>query len=154
VSDPRDQRIADLESRVAAQDTLLAAKDAEIADLKRKVEDLTQMVLMLKERLDRNSGNSGKPPSSDSPSQRFERQGKGATGCKRGGQLGHKGWKRALVPPEQVTETKRTRSATTVGFGICSVVAAGRPSSVERRSAQGSATEVVRLEQGHHVGSL
>lgn len=47
-----------------------------------------------------------------------------------------------------------TRSATTVGFGTCSVVAAGRPSSGERRSAQGSATEVVRLERGRHVGSL
>ena len=106
MSDPRDQRIAELESRVAAQDAQLAAKDAEIADLRRKVEDLTQMVLMLKERLDRNSGNSGKPPSSDSPDQRAERRGKGATGGKRGGQPGHSGSKRDLLPKEQVNEFK------------------------------------------------
>ena len=103
MSDPRDQRIAELESRVGAQD---AAKDAEIADLKRKVEDLTKMVLMLKERLDRNSGNSGRPPSSDSPDQRSERRGKGATGGKRGGQPGHSGSKRDLLPQEQVNEFK------------------------------------------------
>ena len=40
MSDPRDQRIAELESR-------LEAKDARIAELEKKVEDLTQLVLML-----------------------------------------------------------------------------------------------------------
>jgi transposase len=99
VSDPRDQRIADLESR-------LTAKDAEIADLKSKVEDLTKLVLTLKEQLDRNSSNSNKPPSSDTPAQKDERRGKGATGGKRGGQPGHSGSKRELVPPEQVNEFK------------------------------------------------
>ena len=105
MSDPRDQRIAELESRVAAQDAQLAAKDAKIAELEHKVAELTQLVLMLKERLDRNSGNSGKPPSSDSPEQRAERRGKG-TGGKRGGQPGHSGSKRALVPSAQVGEFK------------------------------------------------
>ena len=104
--DLRDQRLAELESRVAAQDVLLAAKDAEIAELKRKVEELTQLVLMLKERLDRNSGNSGKPPSSDSPEQRAERRGKDGTGRKPGGQHGHSGSKRELLPPAQVNEFK------------------------------------------------
>jgi transposase len=94
VSDPRDQRIAELESRVAAQDAQLSAKDGEIAALKQKVEELTHLVLLLKERLDRSSGNSSKPPSSDSPGQRAERRGKGATGGKRGGQPGHSGSKR------------------------------------------------------------
>lgn len=106
MSDPRDQRIAELESRVAAQDVQLAAKDAEIASLNRKVEELTKLVLLLKERLDRNSGNSSNPPSSDSPDQRAERQGRGPKGGKRGGQKGHAGSKRELVPPEQVSEFK------------------------------------------------
>ena len=97
--DPRDQRIADLEVQVAA-------RDAEIAELRRKLEELTQLVLTLKERLDQNSTNSSKPPSSDSPDQRAERRGKGATGGKRGGQPGHSGSKRALAPPEQVSEFK------------------------------------------------
>ena len=106
MTDPRDQRIADLESRVAAQDAQLAAKDAEIADLKSRLDELTKLVLALKEQLDRNSSNSGKPPSSDSPDQRAERRGKGKTGGKRGGQPGHSGSKRELVPPEQVSEFK------------------------------------------------
>lgn len=99
MTDPRDQRIAELESR-------LEAKDARIAELEKKVEDLTQLVLMLEERLDRNSGNSSKPPSSDSPDQRAERRGKGPTGGKRGGQPGHSGSKRDLLPKEQVNEFK------------------------------------------------
>lgn len=84
----------------------MVARDAEIAALTRKVDELTQLVLALKEQLNRNSGNSGKPPSSDTPNQRAERQGKGATGGKRGGQPGHTGSKRELVPPEQVNEFK------------------------------------------------
>ncbi len=99
MSDPRDQRIAELEAENAA----LRARTAE---LEKKVEDLTQLVLMLKERLDRNSGNSSKPPSSDSPDQRAERRGKGPTGGKRGGQPGHAGSKRDLLPKEQVNEFK------------------------------------------------
>jgi len=49
VSDPRDQRIAELESRAAGPDAQLAAKDVEIADLKRKVDELTQLILLLKD---------------------------------------------------------------------------------------------------------
>ena len=106
MSDPRDQRITELETQVAVQAAQLVAKDAEIADLKSRLDDLTKLVLALKEQLDRNSSNSGKPPSSDSPDQRAERRGKGKTGGKRGGQPGHSGSKRELVPPEQVSEFK------------------------------------------------
>ena len=42
----------------------------------------------------------------DTPNQRAERRGKGVTGGKRGGQPGHTGSKRGLVPPEQVSEFK------------------------------------------------
>jgi transposase len=99
VSDARDQRIAELEAENAA------AK-VRIAELELKLGDLTKLVLTLKEQLDRNSSNSGKPPSSDSPNQRAERRGKGGTGGKRGGQTGHSGSTRALAPPEQVSEFK------------------------------------------------
>jgi transposase len=99
VSDPRDQRIAELEAENAAL-------KVRCSELEKKVEDLTQLVLMLKERLDRNSGNSSQPPSSDSPDQRTERRGKGPTGGKRGGQPGHSGSKRELLPKEQVSEFK------------------------------------------------
>ena len=99
MSDPRDQRIAELEGENAAL-------KVRVAELEAKVEELTQLVVMLKERLDLNSGNSGKPPSSDSPEQRSERRGKGATGRKPGGQPGHSGSKRELLPPAQVSEFK------------------------------------------------
>jgi transposase len=100
VSDPRDlERITELEARVTA-------RDAEVVELKRQVEALTQLVLTLKEQLDRNSGNSNKPPSSDSPGERAERRGKNKSDKKRGGQPGHSGSTRKLVPSEQVTEFK------------------------------------------------
>ena len=88
--DPRDQEIAELKAA-------LAARDAQIAEL-------TQVVMALKEQLGRNSGNSNRPPSSDSPSQRAERRGKTKSERKRGGQPGHSGSTRALLPPEEVDE--------------------------------------------------
>ena len=104
--DPRDQRIVELEAQAAAKDAVIEAQRVEIEQLKAKVEELTKLVLALKEQLDRNSSNSGKPPSSDSPDQRAERRGKGKTRGKRGGQPGHSGSTRELVPPEQVSEFK------------------------------------------------
>ena len=98
VSDPRDQRIAELE----AENAVLKGRTAE---LEKKVEDLTKLELTLKEQLDRNTSKSKKPPSSDTPAQKAERRGKG-TGGKRGGQTGHSCSTRELVPPEQVNEFK------------------------------------------------
>ena len=57
------------------------------------------------ERLGRNSRNSHLPPSSDPPGSRGGHSGKGApAGRKRGGQPGHGGSQRTLLPPEQVDE--------------------------------------------------
>ena len=97
--DRRDQRIAELEAQVAS-------KDACIAELEGKLEELTKLVTALQEQLGRNSANSNKPPSGDSPGERAERRGKGKSGRKRGGQPGHSGSTRELVPPEQVSEFK------------------------------------------------
>jgi transposase len=100
VSDPHDlQRIAEFEAQSVVD-------KAQIAELELKVEALTQLVLTLKEQLERNSGNSNSPPSSDSPGARAERRGKAKSGKKRGGQPGHSGSSRKLVPPEQVSEFK------------------------------------------------
>ncbi len=109
--DPRDQRIGELEALVAAKDAQLAERDAQLAaqgiritELERKVEELTQLVMTLQEQLGKNSGNSNQPPSSDSPGERAERHAKTKSGRKRGGQPGHSGSSRELVPPEQVSE--------------------------------------------------
>lgn len=89
------RRFAELEARITAQDVAIAAKDARIAELEKQVAELQGRLTMT-------SGNSNKPPSTDPPSTRAERNKKQKTGKKRGGQPGHEGKQRALVPPEDV----------------------------------------------------
>ena len=108
--DPRDLRISELEAQVAARDarigefeTQAAARDADIAELKRKVEELTQLVMSLKDQVSRNSRNSHVPPSSDGPGGRgTSDKSKGEGPRKRGGQPGHGGSKRELIPVDEV----------------------------------------------------
>lgn len=90
--DARDARIAELEAA-------LAARDKELAELKRVVAELL-------ERLNRNSGNSNRPPSTDSPADRKKRHGReqGSGDRKQGGQPGHEGSHRELAPSERVNQ--------------------------------------------------
>ncbi len=74
----------------------MAQRDALIAKLMARLDVLEAEVARLK----RNSTNSSKPPSSDPPG--VTRQAKTASGNKRGGQPGHKGHKRKLLPPSKV----------------------------------------------------
>ena len=78
-------------------------RDDTIAELRQMVAELRARVAELETRLRQNSSNSGKPPSSDAPSDREQRPKPPPSGRKRGGQPGHKGHKRALLPPDQVT---------------------------------------------------
>ena len=64
--------------------------------------ELKGQVAELKARLNQNSSNSSRPPSSDPPSVKRAPP-KRPTGKKRGGQRGHKRHRRDLVPPEKVT---------------------------------------------------
>ena len=63
-----------------------------------------QRLAKLEEQLQLNSDNSSQPPSSDKPQQQRETKGKLPSGKKRGGQPGHKGHSRELVPPAAVSE--------------------------------------------------
>jgi len=93
--DPRDiARIAELEAQNAA-------RDEQIAALMATVQALTKRVSELEARLNQNSSNSSRPPSSDPPG--TPRKASGVTGRKPGGQPGHKHHKRELIPPEQVS---------------------------------------------------
>lgn len=105
----------DAQAQIDALKAQLRAKDARIAELEALVAkqaaqlaQLAKQVEMLTEKLARNSRNSNLPPSSDPPGR------SGSSGKKpkkrrkqkrkRGGQVGHSGAHRALVPAEQVTE--------------------------------------------------
>jgi transposase len=90
-----ERRIAELEAELGPARARIAEQDARIAELTKQVAALTEL-------LGRNSGNSNKPPSSDPPSTRAQRRAKAKLERKRGGQPGHAGSKRALLPVEQV----------------------------------------------------
>lgn len=65
-----------------------------------RLEQAEKIIAQLEERLALTSKNSNLPPSSDSPGQKTKSKPKSER--KRGGQPGHKGHKRELLPPEQV----------------------------------------------------
>ena len=98
MTDWRDERIAELEAEGAA-------KDARIATLEQQVAMLMKRVTELEEKLRQNSRNSHLPPSSDSPDERKRRSHDKSSGPrKRGGQPGHGGARRELLPEEEVDE--------------------------------------------------
>lgn len=109
--DWRDDRIEELEAQVAARDVRIAdleaqvaAKDARIATLEEQVAMLMKRVGELEEKLKQNSRNSHLPPSSDSPSERKQRDKSSSSPRKRGGQPGHGGARRELLAEEDVNE--------------------------------------------------
>lgn len=71
--------------------------------LLRRVERLERRIADLEALLRRDSSNSNRPPSSDSPSQRADRPSRPPSGKKPGGQPGHEAHMRALLPASQVT---------------------------------------------------
>jgi transposase len=98
-----ERRIAELEAALADREALLAVRDAQIAALEREVKQLKEIIEALQAKLSENSGNSGRPPSSDGPGARGNKQSrKRQSGKKRGGQPGHPGHRRELLPVEAV----------------------------------------------------
>ena len=95
----------DLATRNAELEQDLAQQREEIAQQREEIAQLKALVVELREELNRHSGNSSKPPSSDSPSQREKNRQKRkrrATKRRRGGQPGHQGRCRELLPKEEV----------------------------------------------------
>jgi transposase len=91
--DPRDARIAQLE--------------AELAEMKQQLAEALATLAELRAQLGQTSRNSNKPPSSDGPG--VKRSSKESTGRKPGGQPGHKGQRREMLPPEKVDEVVEVR---------------------------------------------
>jgi len=80
-----------------------ARLEKRVAELEAQVAALLAEVAALKEKLNRNSSNSSKPPSSDPP---WDKQpaGKSRSGRAPGGQAGHEGHHRQRVPLERVAK--------------------------------------------------
>jgi transposase len=78
-----------------------AELSARVAELEAELVQALKRIKELEARLNENSSNSHRPPSSDPPNAP-KRPGKPKTGRKRGGQIGHKGTRRELFPPEEV----------------------------------------------------
>ena len=95
-----------LRAKLADRDATIALQAKTIAALTAKVEVLEVLVKKLVEQQSRNSTNSNLPPSSDGPGGASPKTGKkpDKKARKRGGQPGHKGSHRVLVPAEQVHE--------------------------------------------------
>lgn len=105
--DWRDDRIAELEAELAKKDAIIAGQAARIAEQDRRIAALEKQVAQLLEQLGQNSRNSHKPPSTDTPEERQKRKNrekKARQARKRGGQPGHRGTSRELVPPEKVSK--------------------------------------------------
>jgi transposase len=81
-----------------------ALQELRIQQLEQLIELLQKKIEELEEKLNANSGNSSKPPSSDPPWARKRKRKKGK-GRKRGGQPGHEGKTRELVPEDQIDKT-------------------------------------------------
>jgi len=97
-ADPRDARIAELIAINTAQAAKIEAQAA-------RIEQLEALVRELMARLDGTSRNSHRPPSSDPPgTSPKDRKRPKKKKRKRGGQPGHGGAQRQLLPPEKVSE--------------------------------------------------
>lgn len=102
--------VEELKAALAAREADLAAREAELEaekarrqELEAEVAKLSEAVRELRLLLSRNSSNSNKPPSSDPPgtaAKRPKKKGKRP----RGGQKGHRGSHRQLLPADKVDE--------------------------------------------------
>jgi transposase len=89
-----------VEQLEASGEVLSPAARAAFELQEKTIAELRERILELEARLAQNSTNTSKPPSSDGPG--VVRPAQKPKGRKRGGQHGHKGHHRALLPPERV----------------------------------------------------
>jgi transposase len=153
------KRIESLERIVAMQVSLLASKDAEIARLNEvirrqneimlrqeetiraqaeTIKTLTAKVAKLEARLNTNSSNSSKPPSTDPPWKEPKNRPNGVKG-KKGAQHGHVGVAREMVPAEEVDEIIQCKPADSC---MCGGVVRVDESQYERKQV----FEIPRME--------
>jgi transposase len=87
---------------------LILALRAEVAELRAKVHEQQRHITELQERLNQNSTNSSRPPSTDPPTVR-RRPPRPSSGRSPGGQPGHQRQQRPLLPPDHTEVLKPSR---------------------------------------------
>ncbi|HEX8096678.1 MAG TPA: IS66 family transposase [Pyrinomonadaceae bacterium] len=108
-----------LQQQVRLMGIRFSAYEKQLAGLREQVatvDDLKAEIAELHERLGQNSSNSSKPPSSDPPSYKPDPKRK-PQGRKRGGQPGHQGSTRRLLPAEEVDHLVELKPASCAGCG-------------------------------------
>ena len=119
-------RFTSLEARAEALENSVAGLETENVDVRAENAALRVENAELRARLSQNSTNSNKPPSSDPPFKRPPPKAKGTR--KPGGQPGHKGVTRDVIPPEKVNERKEVRpEVCSCGQSLQGVRGAGKP---------------------------
>jgi transposase len=108
-----------LQQQVRLMGIRFTAYEKQLADLREQVtqvDDLKAEITELRERLGQNSSNSSKPPSSDPPSYK-PKPPREPKGRKRGGQPGHQGGARRLLPAAEVDHLIELKPAACTGCG-------------------------------------
>ncbi len=98
----------DAEDWAKTPETIRLLFVAQVAALSQEIARLKERLAKLEERAGKSSRNSSLPPSSDLPSAPARRKRK-PSGRRQGGQPGHAGQGRALLPPAQVDEVVEVR---------------------------------------------
>lgn len=115
-----NQRLRE-ENRALREENLLLREENQslrelVARQQEQIAELVKRVATLEERLQKNSSNSSKPPSQDPPS--VKRPKKPATGRSRGGQVGHTGIGRKMLPLDQVDHVVEVKPEVCQGCGV------------------------------------
>src|SRR5215208_783157 len=108
-----------LQQQVRLMGIRFTAYEQQLASLREQVstvDDLKAEIAELRERIGQNSSNSSKPPSSDPPSYKSSPR-REPKGRKRGGQPGHQGSARRLLPAEEVDHLIDLRPSACAGCG-------------------------------------
>jgi transposase len=97
------QELAELRRNITERDQQITERDQRIADAEKQIADLERQLALRKQ----NSTNSSKPPSSDGLAGEPRERGRPKKSRRRvGGQPGHRGAHRPLVPVERVDEVR------------------------------------------------
>lgn len=142
----RDRRIRQLEKSVETLRETVHQLVRDLEELRRENQELRAENRRLKARgrelearLEQNSRNSSRPPSSDQPEARGQRSRKPPTGRKRGGQPGHEGKSRPWIPESQVDPLEKLHPE---GCGGCGRKFSRREKAKSQKFRRHQGTEI------------